>query len=147
MKSRIFEAMLVLVLVGFLWMLPVPDAIYNYRTTVRADHFTVDTIEGQTTTTLVLFKPVYGGDPEKISASSNSTSDSPEIASYEPSTRAVTVSGLSESEAHRLEISYDTDALTQSRSISSFLDYLPWLWIINLFAFPICAIIVVIRQR
>lgn len=147
MKAKVFEGLLVLVLVGFLWMLPVSEAIDNFRTDVREDNFTVQTAGGQTTADVVLFKPVYNADSQTLSVSSNSSADTPAVASYTAASRLVSVSGLAESESHRLTVSYDVDALASHSSINKLMDYLPWLWVLVLFAFPICVLIAIVRQR
>jgi hypothetical protein len=144
---KIFDGFLVLVLVSFLWMLPVSKAIYEYRTDVREDTFHVITTSGQTTVDLVLVRAVYLDDSETIAVSSNCTADSPIVEIYTVATRVVSLSGLAESESHLLIISYDISSLTGLSSVNTFLDWLPWIWVLILFMFPAAAIFVIVKRR
>jgi hypothetical protein len=127
-------------------MLPVPESIYNYRTDIREDIFHVITDPGQSTITLVLVKAVYADDSQTIAVTSNCSADIPLVDSYMPATRVVSISGLAESESHTLIVAYDVDALAAHSSINTFLGWLPTIWVLILFTFPVCVIYVIIRN-
>lgn len=144
---RIFEGFLVLFLSSILWLLPVSRAIYDYRTDIREDRFTVVTGPGETVESVVLLKPIYGDDTGTVSISSNVTADSPMVGSYNPDTRQLTVSGLAENESHLLAVSYDVSALIGHTAVSMFLNWLPYIWYLLLFIFPVATIYVIVRRR
>lgn len=140
---RIFQAFLVMVIVALLWMLPVTQAIYDFRTDVREDNFTVTTGAGEFTADVILFRPVYDDDDETISALSSIATDTPAIDNYNPATREVTISGLDENSTRVLTVFYDVDALALHPAISLIMDLLPLFWILILIAFPVVAVIVI----
>jgi hypothetical protein len=144
---KIFEGFLVLVLVSFLWMLPVSEAIYNYRTDVREDTFHIITTVGQTTVSVALIRPVYQDDFGTVSVSSNCSSDALIVESYTAATRLVSLSGLADGESRLLTVSYDVDALAAHSAINTFLNWLPGIWILILFVFPVAVIYVIVRRR
>ena len=143
---KVFEGFLVLVLSSLLLLLPVSRAIYDYRTDVREDHFTVNTGPGEHSANVVLIKPLYDNDLETIFVSSNVTADHPLADSYDSNTRQLIVTGLTENESRLLAISYDVNALIGYAAVNTFLNWLPYLWYLILFVFPAAAIYVIVKR-
>lgn len=144
---RIFHSFLLIVSVAILWMVPFTEGIYDFRTDVRADTYTVNTEVGDTTTNVTLHRPVYDDDSETISVISSLGTDSPTITGYTPSTRSVGVSGLSENTTRTLTASYDVDALDTHSAIDLLLDIAPILIILLLVALPPAGLVMIWKYR
>ena len=140
MGGRIFLGFLILVTVAILFMIPVPQAVYDYRTDVREDPFTVVTAPAVVTGNVTLIKPIYDNDTTTTFFSSNNTNDLPLYAAYNTVTRELQVSGLEADATRLLAVSYDVDAMSSSAAISTLMDYLSWIWFILLVGFPAAAI-------
>lgn len=144
---RIFQGFLVLVVVAILWMLPVSQAIYDFRTDIREDVFAVTTGGAETTTAEVLLKPVYDDDTGTISLLSDLATDTPALDAYTPATQVVDISGLTADSSRELTVTYDTDALSVHAAVSIVMDLLPMIWILILVAFPVVSLIVIVKRR
>ena len=147
MGGRIFLGFLIIVTVAILFMIPVTEAIYDYRTDVREDPFTVVTAPAVTTGNMTLIKPIYDNDTATTAFSSNNTNDSPLYAAYDTATRELQVSGLAANSTRLLTVSYDVDALSASAAVSTLMDYLSWIWFILLAGFPAAAIAAIFMGR
>ena len=144
---RIFYALLILLASAILWMLPVTEGIYDFRTDVREDNFTVLTAAGVTNSTVQLFTDIYDDDVSTIDLSSNSGDDTPTYSSYNPTTRNLVVTDLSANATRTLTVFYDIDALTESAAVGNLLDMIDFLWILVVVAFPGAAIIAIVTMR
>ena len=142
---RIFQSFLLLVVTAILWMLPVTQGIYDFRTDPREDTFNVDTAVGVTTASVVLQYPVYDSDNQTIDLSSDLPADTPALDSYTPATDRVDVSGLSDNSTRVLTIGYLIDALDAHDAVNTLMDILPMIWILILVSFPVVGLVAVWR--
>lgn len=142
-----FNAFLILVCAVVLWMLPVTSAIYDFRTDVEEDSFAVTTDLGETGANVTLSKALYDNDYSASAVTSNITTDIPSFASYNSTTRALGINGLSENTSRTLIVEYDVFALTDANAIDTFLDYFPYIWILLIVAFPIAALVAIFVLR
>jgi hypothetical protein len=138
---RAFYCFLIIMVTAILWLLPVTDAIYNFRTDVKTDTYYVTTGAGVTATNSTLTKALYLDDVSTIDLFSDLNTDLPIVNSYNTTTRALWISGLTASDDRTLTVSYDYDALNASAAISNFLDKLSWIWLICIAVFPVAAIV------
>lgn len=143
---KIFWAFIILAGSAILWLLPVSEGIYNFRTDVKEETRTVITGAGDTTASLVLSKPVYQDDASTIEVLSSIDTDTTVIDSYTPATRTLALSGLDSDASRELSISYDVNALQWHTAFDTMLTYVPFIWIVILIAFPICGMIVMFRR-
>ena len=141
---RIFYGFLVIMVSIGLFLLPVTDAAYDFRTDVKEDTFRVGTGAGVTSGNVTLVKEVYNDDSSTISITSDDSDDIPVLVAYHPTTRLLDLSGLAISSNRTLTVSYDVDALGASTALSNFIDKVPWIWLICLICFPIAAIVYII---
>ncbi len=144
---RIYYAFLVILTAAVLFMLPITDAVYNFRTDVREDTFISATAAGDTTANVTLFKPVYLNDTSTIDLLSSLSSDTPTYSSYNITTRLLGVSGLTSNVSRTLTVDYDVDALNASSALNTILDKIPWIWILMILSFPIAALIAIFTGR
>ena len=147
MGGRIFLGFLIIITVSILFMIPVSEAVYDYRTDLRTDAFTVVTAPAATTGNVTLIKPVYDDDTSTISFSSNDTNDSPLYSNYDTATRELEVSGLEADTTRLLSLEYDVDALNGSDAINTLMDYISWIWFILLVGFPAAALAAIFMGR
>ena len=62
------------------------------------------------------------------------------MSSYNTTTRALAINGLSANATRTLTVEYDVFALTDANAVDTFLDYFPYIWILIIVAFPIAAL-------
>ena len=136
---RIFYAFIVIVVAAILWLLPVTEGIYDFKTDLREDNFTVTTGLGETTANVTLLKAIYDDDTSTITISSDDSEDVPLYSSYNATTRSLSVIGFSDNNTRSLTVTYDIDAITGD-GIDTLLDQLPWIWILIKIALPAAAI-------
>lgn len=144
---RIFYAFIIMFVAAVLWMLPVTEGIYDFRTDVRTDINTVTTSIGVTTGNITLFSTLYDNDTSTITISSDDSDDSPLYSSYNTTTRRLVFSGLAANTTRTMTVLYDVDALTESEAVGNLLDMVDFLWLLVLVAFPGAAIIAIITGR
>jgi hypothetical protein len=128
-------------------LLPISQGVYDFQTDLREDNFTVITALATTNTTVQLFKPLYDDDTSTIDIYSHDADDSPLYSSYNGTTRALVITGLAENTTRVIDVTYDIDAITDSDSLSTFLSYLPFIWILMWIALPIAGIIAIWTGR
>jgi hypothetical protein len=121
-------------------LLPITTSVYDFRTDVREDSFTVETAAGETTDNVTLVKSVYDDDVTTIGLSSSDSDDSPIYSSYNTTTRLMAFSGLAESTNRTITVSYDVDALNGSSAWGTLLDAAPFIYYVILAALPIAGI-------
>ncbi len=138
---KAFYCFLIIATAAMLWMLPITDGIYSFRTDVKTDEFFIQCGAGVTGSNNTLTKALYDDDVSTITLYSDCNTDLPTVYSYNTSNRVLWVNGLTESQNRTLEISYDFDALNASDAISNFLDKLSWIWMICIAVFPVAAIV------
>lgn len=143
---RIFYSFLIVVCSAILILLPVTTGVYDYRTDIRTDNFAVITDNTSDNSTVQLFKAIYDDDISTIEFSSDDVDDAPYYSSYNSTSRALVIAGLAVSTIRTLEVSYDVDAVSEG-ALSTFLDLLPWIWIIIWVAFPIAGLVAIWTGR
>jgi len=138
---RAFYCFLIVMVATILWLLPVTDGIYSFRTDVKEDSFYVTTAAGVTAANNTLTKALYDDDVSTVDLFSDLNTDTPTVYAYNTTTQVLWVTGLTASDDRTLTISYDYDALNASGAVSNFLDKLSWIWMICIAVFPIAAIV------
>jgi len=144
---RIFYAFLILLISAFLFMLPVSEAIYDYRTMQRIETETVPTAVGVTTGNIILGVPVYDDDTDVITIISDLGTDVPVFSAYNTTTRMVVFSGLTANGTRIITITYLIDALSLYTAVNTFLDFLPYIWLLTVFAFVPGALFAIFTNR
>lgn len=128
-------------------MLPVTEGIYDFRTDVRTDLFTVTTGVGVTNSTVQLFTDIYDNDTSTLDLSSNDGDDTPLYSSYNSTTRNLVVTGLAANTTRTLTALYDYDALSESAAVNNLLDLVPFIWILLLVGFSAAGIVAVVIMK
>ena len=128
-------------------MLPVTEAIYDFRTDVRTDINTVTTAPVVFTGNITLFTNLYDNDTSTITISSDDSDDSPVYSSYNTTTRRLIFSGLDDNTTRTMTVLYDIDALTESEAVGNLMDMVDFLWLLILVAFPGAAIVAIFVGR
>lgn len=136
---RIFYAFLVIITATFLFMLPITQAVYDFRTDVREDTFTVTTAVGISSANTTLLKAIYSDDTATIGYES-SIAEVPVLSSYNATSRQLTTSGLTDNTSRSLVVSYDVTALNDATGFDTLLDRVPLIWLLMVIAFPIAAL-------
>lgn len=142
---RIAFAFIALIASASLWLLDVSAGVYDFRTDVREDVFTVVTVDA-TAANVTLLKAVFDNDTNTIGYVS-SIAEVPVFSSYNTTTRQLETSGLTDNTTRTLTVNYDTDALSFSTAINNLLDWWPFLWFMILTAFPIAALVAIFTGR
>lgn len=140
---RIFHSFLIIICSTILILLPVTDGIYDFRTDLKTDSFTVETVAAQTSANVQLVQALYDNDVSTITITSDDIDDSPLYSSYNTTTRALLMTGLAVSTNRTIEVDYDYDVIyvyTGSAALDTFLNLLPWIWILIWVAFPIAGL-------
>ncbi len=136
---RIFYSFLIIICSTILILLPVSEGIYAYRTDQREDNIPLSTGVGVTSDNIQLLKPIYDNDTSTISLYSDEMDDAPYWTSYNATSRALLVAGLSENITRILTVDYDVAAFVEG-GLTTFLNILPWIWIIIWVGFPIAGL-------
>lgn len=144
---RIFQAFLIIVTAAILFMLPISEAIYDFRTDLREDTFGVTTGVGETSANVVLVKQIYDDDVITLSLSSNLTTDNPAYSSYDNGTRALAISGFTSNATRSLIVGYDVAAFTSTSAIDAFLGRLPYIWMVCVICLAPAALIAIFTGR
>lgn len=144
---RIFYAFLILVISAFLFMLPVSEGIYDYRTMQRVETETVPTAVGVTTGNVILGVPVFDNDTDVIEIISDSGTDVPVFSAYNTTTRMVVFTGLTANGTRVITITYLIDTLGLYAAVNTFLDFLPYIWLLTVFAFVPASLFAIFTNR
>ena len=143
---RIAFAFTIMLLSAILWMVDTTQAVYDFRTEVREDDFTVTTAANVTSANVTLLKEVYDDDTDTIGYTS-SIAEAPVYSAYNTVTRQLLTANLTAGTSRTLTVNYDIDALVYSTSLNTFLDWWPFVWIILVIIFPIAAIVAIFTGR
>lgn len=144
---RIFYAFLILLISAFLFMLPVVEAIYDYRTMQRIETETVPTAVGVTTGNVILGVPVFENDTDVIEIISGLGTDVPVFSTYNTSTRMVIFSGLTANGTRIITITYLIDALGEFTAVNTLMGWLPYIWYLVVIAFIPGALFAIFTNR
>lgn len=127
----------------FLWLLPITESTYAFRTDLREDEFTVETLEGINNASVTLFDEVYDDDTSTIEIISSDADDTPLYTSYNSTTRLLTFSGLDASTNRTINVTYDVDALGGHGVFHTLMDQAPWLYILMVIALPVGSMVAI----
>jgi len=144
---RIYQAFLVMMTTAILFLLPVSAGIYDFRTDVREDSFSVTTGVGVTSANVTLIKALYDDDISTATALSDNTTDTPTVNAYNTVTRALTIGGLQSETTRGVTVSYDVYALTGGGAIDTLISRIDLIWLICLIAFPAVALAAIFVGR
>lgn len=144
---RIFYGFLIIVTAAILFMLPLTDMVYDFRTNVETDTFTVTTGAGVTTDNQTLTTAIYDNDTDTITITSSISDDSPLYSSYNTTTRLLGYSGLAASTTRTITVTYDVESLGASTALTTFIDRISWIWLLVIIAFPVAALLAVWLRR
>ena len=147
---RIFIGFLIMFGSVLLWLLPSTDAAYDFRTDLREDTFTVETLTAVTTGNVTLVKDIYDDDVTTIEITSSDSDDAPLYSSYNGTSRLLAFSGLASSSNRTITITYDVDALVGNDAIDTLVTQLPWIYLFCVICFPaagLALIIMGVRDR
>lgn len=114
--------------------------MYDYQTDQRTDTFTVTTAVGADNTTVQLFAFIYDDDTSTLSFISDDVDDAPLFYSYNSTSRATVIIGLSENTTRSLDVSYDVDALTAMPAIANIISRVPFIWLLMIISFAPAAL-------
>lgn len=143
---RVFNAFMILVASVFLWLMPISDAIYDFRTDQETDNFTVTTAVGVTAANVTLLDTLYDNDTSTISYIS-SIAETPTFYSYNSTTRTVWTTGLTANTSRTLTVYYDRSALAGNTTLETVLDWTPYIYYLILAAFPVCGLAAIFIVR
>lgn len=136
---RIFYSFLIILTSTIFLFLDVPQAVYDFRTKVREDNFTISTAVGVTSANVTLLRAIYEDDTATVSFTSNIT-EVPAVNTYNGTSRQLEISGLSANVTRLLLVSYDTTSLSGALALNTFLNVFPYFWIVLMIAFIASAI-------
>jgi len=94
-------------------MLPVSEAVYDFKTELREGTFTSPTGVGVNCANVTLGKPIYDDDTGTVDPFSDLATDNPaySASSYNATSQQLTICGLTANTTRVLTISYDVNAL------------------------------------
>ena len=137
---RIFTSFLIVLLDIFLWFLPYQSAIYDFRTDIQTDYFETATAVGVTSANVTLSKELYDDDTQTFVLNSDLATDDPTLSTYNGTTRVALIAGLTGNTTRELEVQYDAPSFEETGGLSTFLDVVPWFWMLILVMFPVAAL-------
>lgn len=144
---KVFYSFLIIFALAVLFMLPITQGVYAFRTDVKEDTFRYPTAVGETTANVTLLKEVYDDDVTTVSVLSDIATDVPVIEGYTAGTRLLDISGLAANATRTLSVSYDYDALNASGAFDIFLSRLSWIWLLCVIGFAPAALWAIITNR
>lgn len=143
---RIFYSFLIVLTAVFLFLLPLSDMVYNFRTDPVTDSVNVTTAIAATTANVTLDDFVYDDDDDSIELES-SINEVPSLSSYNATSKTITVASLTANTSRELEITYDIDVITDSDAINNLLDRVAWIWMLICIAFPMASLAAIWTNR
>jgi hypothetical protein len=144
---RIFYAFVIVIASAILFVLPVSEGIYDFRTEFRTDTYSTDTAVGVTTANETLLGDLYNCDLGSVSIDSTLATDTPLAGSINCTNRVLNITGLTANTTRTLDITYDYDALQGNTAVNSLMDNLPWIWILIIVGFGPAAILAIFMGK
>lgn len=144
---RIFNAFLIMLVAVILLLLPVTDAVYDFRTDIKEDKFTVETGGGESTGNVSLNKELYNADSSTITITSDLGSDLPQFSAYHDGTNTISFSGLTASSNRTITVLYDYDAISGLVAINTLIDRTSFIWYVMLIGLPIAGVAAIFTGR
>lgn len=143
---RIFYGFLILFTAVMLWFVPVTEVTYTFRTDVAEDSFYISTAVGETSDNITLQDELYGDDTSTIDILSDLNTDVISVVSYNSTSRATWITGLTDNATRTLEVSYDTQAVSDTWD-NLLDDFVPPMWIILIIIWPLAALAALFTGR
>lgn len=144
---RIFYAFLILLVSAFLFMLPVVEAIYDYRTMQRIETEAVPTAVGVTTGNVILGIAPFENDTDVLNIISDLGTDAPAFSTYNTTNRMVSFGGLTANGTRVITITYLIDALSTVPAVNTLMGWLPFIWYLVVVAFIPAALFAIFTSR
>lgn len=132
---------------AILWLFPVSEGVYDFRTNTREITVEVTTAIAETTADIVLTQPLYDDDIDLATVFSDLGTDTPTVTDYDDVTRELEISGLDDDETRNLTITYPYDCLSLNVALNTVMDIIPVIWILILVGFPAVSLIVIWQGR
>ena len=136
---KIVYSFLIVLVAVFLWLLPLSDMVYSFRTDPVTDESTIDTGVGETTSNVTLNQFTFNG-ISSITSVSSSINEVPAVSSYNSTSKTALISSLTADDSRTLSITYDVDVITDNDAINTLLDRAPWIWMLIIIAFPVASL-------
>ncbi len=121
--------------------------IQDFQTENIDQNINVSTGVGVTTATMTLGSTVWNDSLAYLAISSNNSSDVPIATSYNVTSKALTVSGLSDNTTRILTISYKTNGLDEYRGVEQATTALPTVLIVGIIAVVLGAVVIAFMRR
>ena len=132
---------------AILFMLPLTDAIYDFRTDLRTDTFSTLTAVGVESANETLLDDLYGGDTGSVDIDSDDATDNPLASSYNSTNQVLNIIGLTADTTRTLDITYAFDALQGSDAINNLVGRIPWIWMLVIIAFGPAALFAIFTHK
>ena len=139
---KIFYSFLIIVAGIILLLLPITQGIYDFRTDQKTDTVTVTTGAGVTTSNVTLSKFLYDSDTAHVVFTS-SIAETPTVSTYNGTTKALEVTGLTAATSRTLGITYPVSALLGFSSFDVLMNITPFIWYILVVALMIAGLLAV----
>ena len=146
---RVFYSLLIIVASVILFMLPVTEAVYDFRTDLRTDSFSTTT-GGVGSANVMLFDDLYDCDGVgvgDVEVDSDNATDTPVATSVNCTTRILLIGGLSVNTTRVLDVTYPVDALWDSAALNILMDRVPWIWMLVIISFGPVALVAIFMGR
>ena len=144
---RIFYGLLIVIVSVILWLLPVSQAVYDYRTDIYSDYYNYETGGAVTTANVVLSNPIYNNDTNTITIMSDLYTDNPLFASYCSTNRLLDMTGMTAAANRTITVHYDISALVGLPAVATLMDWMPYIWWILISIFPMAGLFFIVRSR
>lgn len=145
--QQVFNSFMIIVGAVVLWLLPITPAIYDFRTDLRTDTFLTTTAVGITSANETLLDDLFNNDVGSVSIISDNTTDTPLGSSYNATSRALLVIGLSGNATRTLGVSYDVQAFEVTDAINALLDKVWLIWMLIIIGFAPAALLALFLNR
>ena len=144
---RVFYAFVIILAAAILFMLPLTDVIYDFRTDSRTDTFSTTT-GALPSANETLLDDLYDGEPGSVDriVSDNAT-EAPLANTYNAISRVLNITNLAANTTRILNITYDFDALGGNTTINLLADRFPWIWMLSIICFAPAALIALFTGR
>ena len=143
---KIVYSFLIVLVAVFLWLLPLSDMVYSFRTDPVTDESTVDTGVGETTSNVTLNQFTFNG-ISSITSISSSINEVPAVSSYNSTSKTALISSLTADDSRTLSITYDVDVITDNDAINTLLGRASWIWMLIIIAFPVASLAAIWTNR
>lgn len=142
---RIFSGLAIIICSVILWLLPISESVYAWKTDQRTDTFIITTGAAETTASVILVKSIYDADTGTLSFSSNDTGDLPAYSSYNTTSRQLGISGLAEETVREMDVSYDASAFTASSPFDTIGNFALYISYIVYVLFPVVGVVYIVQ--